>query len=72
MNSDSAHVGSRRYSQQGTDVDLHPSLTQGSTAAMSENDSLKVPDREDFEVESCSWVTEYSHFEDALFGEYTN
>ena len=72
MNSDSAYVGSRRYSQQGTDVDLHPSFTQGSTAAVSENDSLKVPDGEDFEVESCSWATEYSHFEDALFDGYTN
>jgi len=72
MNSDSAHVGSRRYSQQGTYVNLHPSFTQGSTAVMSEEDSLKVPDREDFEVESCSWATEYSHFEDALCDEDRN
>ena len=71
VNSDSACVGSRRYSQQGTDVDLYPSFTQGSTATVSENDSLKVPDGEDFEVESCSWATVHSHFDDA-FDEYTN
>jgi hypothetical protein len=66
VNSDSARVGSRRYSQQGTDVDLHPSFTQGSTAVVSEEDS------EDLEVESCSWATRYSHFEDALCAEYRN
>jgi hypothetical protein len=66
VNSDSALVGSRRYSQQGTDVGLYPSFTQGSTAVVSEEDSLEVPDREDPEVGSCSWGTEYSYFEDAF------
>jgi hypothetical protein len=60
VNSDSARVGSRRYSQQFTDVDPYPSLTQASTAVVSEKDSLKVHDREYPEIESCS-----SHFEDA-------
>ena len=72
VNSDSARVGSRRYSQQGTDVNLHPSFTQGSTAAVSEKGSLKVPDREDLEVDSCSGATEYSHFEEALWDEDRN
>jgi hypothetical protein len=72
VNSDSAYVGSRRFSQQGTDVDLHPSFTQGSTAAVSEKDSLKVPDEEDLEAESCSGATEYSHFEEALWDGYRN
>lgn len=71
-NSDSACVVSQRFSQQDTDVDRHLSFTQGSTAAVSENDSLKVPDREDLEVESCSGATEYSHFEEALWGGYRN
>jgi hypothetical protein len=72
VNSDSAYVGSRRFSQQGTDVDLHLSFTQGSTAAVSEKDSLKVPDEEDLEAESCSGATEYSHFEEALWDGYRN
>jgi hypothetical protein len=67
VNSDSAHAGSRRYSQQATDVDLHPSFTQGSTAVASEKGRLKVPNRQDTELESCSGATVYSHFEEAWF-----
>ena len=67
VNSDSAYVGSRRYSQQFTDIDLYPSFTQGSTAVASLRDSLKVPDTEDPEVESCSGATEHSHFDDAFY-----
>ena len=69
VNSDSVRVGSRRYSQQFTDIGLYPSFTQGSTAVASRRDSLKVPDREDPEVESCSGATEHSHFDDAFYEE---
>jgi hypothetical protein len=54
VDSDSANVGSRRYSQQGINVDLHPSFTQGRTTVVSEKDGLRVPDREDLEDESYS------------------
>jgi hypothetical protein len=67
VNSDSALVGRRRYSQQSTDVGLYPSFTQGSTAVVSEEGNLKVPDRQDPELESCSGATEYSHFDDAWY-----
>jgi hypothetical protein len=68
VNSDSACVGSRRCSQQFTDVDLYPSsFTQGSTAVVSDRNTLKVPDREDPEVESCSGATEHSHFDDVFY-----
>jgi hypothetical protein len=70
VNSHSARVGSRRYSRQTTDVGLHPSFTQGSTAVTSEKDSLKAPDRQDLEGESCSGATETSYFDDAWPDEY--
>jgi hypothetical protein len=67
--SDSALLGSQRYSQQSTDVDLRRASTKSSsTKVASESDSLQVPGKQHVSFDSRSEATDdISHFDEAMY-----